>query len=432
MFNAYFKGDGLYHNRNLFDISKLRLPLKAVFAYIIVVLAFMYLKTFKLKRSKNTKLDQKDSLLGDKHGELGLLNKSAIITLHQRALCRYRQNAHRTIMVHLHIPKSAGTAFALALKSECQCRRLPRPKLGYCKRCPHVLLNESLPVPRFRQNVWTLQNHTFHPHYNNCSSAKASARWFGFQTHSNESTFYSQNRLTSGWPCGVHASYARLRMCHHRLQLKGVRHAIVTLFRDPVSRFVSEYYHVAYNRKEISSWDWCLSRSKPLTFSEFVSMPVYYPFQSRMTKLLSGSPVQTGAAGADWRLPFERKSALMRALNVVSSTEDFLFGLAEDLPQTLKLFRFAFKRQFNNLPLCHSHHNSSDCQNVHITAHDLSGAPFKISSEHMQWFEARNREDIEVFRHSKNIFYARISALDKLLELGSDRAIDHFCREILN
>lgn len=362
------------------------------------------------------------------------LNVSVEVAQQQRVLCGYRADAHRTIVVHMHIPKSGGTAFALALKTECRCRRIPRPQKGYCKECPHVLPDPELPVTRFTQNLWTAHNRTFHPPYSeNCQTYYASSRWFGFPKKNRTHTFYSQNRLTSGWPCGVHVGYARLRMCCHRLQLPGIKHVVVTLFREPLARFVSEFYQVAYNRRVISSWDWCMNRVPPLTMTEFFGMPVSFPFQSRMTKLLSGSPVQTGAAGEDWTIPGVREKALEHALGVVRSTEDFLFGLAEELDPTLELFEFVFRRKFKAPSSCHSHRNTTHggCGKVELGLHDLKGNPLILDEEQKRYFKENNHEETVVYDLAVKIFRARIEAMRSLQSLGSDFAIDRRCSRIM-
>ncbi|CAN8073855.1 unnamed protein product [Agarophyton chilense] len=362
-----------------------------------------------------------------------ILNVSDSVLEQQKALCQYRRDADRTIIVHMHIPKSGGTAFALALKSECTCNNIPRPQKGYCRDCPNVIPDSSLPVTTFTQNMWTSQNRTFRPPYSaNCKTYNASSRWFGFPRKNRTFTFYSQSRLTSGWPCGVHVSYARLRECCHRLELPGIKHVVVTLFREPLARFVSEFYQVAFNRKDILSWDWCMQRDPPMTMTEFFGMPVSYPFQSRMTKLLSGSPVQTGAAGEDWTETKVRDAALDRALGVLHSTEDFLFGLAEELDLTLDLFHFVFRRSFKAPSSCHSHKNASGCSKVEIGLHDLFGNPFTLTAQQERLFAANNREDSIMYDTASRIFYQRIEAMRSLQELGSDLAIDRRCVAILS
>lgn len=410
--------------------------------YVVIVLVYLYIygssaKGCRRKTDMSASEEIPQRIPHYRRGSFGQakLPDSLVIERSQKVLCRLRANAPRTIVVHMHIPKSGGTAFALALKSECRCRQIPRPQKGYCKECPHVLPDRDLGVTKLRQNLWTLKNESFSPPYTaNCKTYNASSRWFGFQQRNRTYTFYSQNRLTSGWPCGVHVGYARLRMCCHRLKLPGVKHVMVTLFREPLARFVSEFYQVAYNRRVISSWDWCMNRIPPLSMTEFFGMPVSFPFQSRMTKLLSGSPIQTGAAGADWTDSGVRGTALERALGVIDSTEDFFFGLAEELELTLELFQFAFRRSFKAPSSCHSHQNSSHggCAKVELGLHDLNGKPLTLTSEQKRLFDRNNYEDKQVYQRASRVFHERVEAMRSLKMLGSDLAVDRKCSQLLD
>lgn len=162
-------------------------------------------------------------------------------------------------------------------------------------------------------------------------------------------------------------------------------------------------------------------------------MPVSYPFQNRMTKLLSGSPIQTAAAGDNWTFPTVRRKALKRALGIVRSTEDFLFGLAEELDLTLELFKFVFRRKFNVPSNCHSHRNTSNggCDNVEIGLHDQEGNPLFLGEKELLYFKENNYEDEIVYNMAARLFQDRVQAMRALQSLGSDALIDRRCQEIL-
>jgi len=338
----------------------------------------------------------------------------------------------------LHIQKSGGTAFALALKSECICNDAtnPRPQKGYCKSCPHVMEDKTRPPTILQTNLWTHENETYFPPYaHNCSRYKATGRFFGFQKRNRTYSFYSLNRLTTGWPCGVHVGYARLRMCCNRLKLHGVRHSIVTLFREPLARLVSEYYQSTYNRLHINSWDWCAHPKVPYTLAQFFNMDVSYPFQNRVTKMLSGSQSQASAAGPDWNeYPEIRKRDFDRAVGVLKSTEDFFFGMAERLDETLELFEFVYRRRFVAPSPCHAHQNSTpgeSCEKVSVGLHDRNGKPLELSSGELADFKRNNWEDVYIYEEAGKIFDVRMKAFRELQELGSDFAIDQKCQQIL-
>ena len=203
---------------------------------------------------------------------------------------------------------------------------------------------------------------------------------------------------------------------------------MVTVFREPAARLVSEFYQVAYNRRVITSWDWCANPVPPLDLSAFLASPPHLPFQSRVTKLLAGSPVQTGAAGARWGADSAgraaRGDALRRALGVVRDADDLLFGLTERLDETLQLLEFAFRRRFRAPSRCHSHQNSSGCADVQLGVHDRHGRAMAMSPVQWRLFRDANREDVAVYAAAVDVFSRRVAAMRDLQALGSDWAID--------
>lgn len=414
--------------------SNLPLPIAFLVIYIVALVLYIYVVGRFVGFGANPPDSSLRSPAFRNQSRFGYaaLTVTPAVAAQQRVLCGYRMDASRTIIMHMHIPKSGGTAFAMALKSECRCVDIPRPRAKYCKVCPHVLTDSDAPVWEYKQNLWTSKNVSFDwPYSKNCRSYYAASRFRGFPKRSRSYSFYSQNRLTSGWPCGVHSGYARLRECCHRLRLPGVKHVIVSLFREPLARFVSEFYQVAYNRRVISSWDWCMNRTIPLTLTQFFGMDRSYPMQNRMTKLLSGSPIQTGAAGEDWRIPNIRKRALHRALGVIGSTEDIIFGLAEEMELTLEMFQFLFKRSFKAPSTCHSHANKTACQKVELGLHDLHGKPLKLTTEQIRLFHENNKEDKVIYDAAVKLFWERVEAMRSLETLGSDFSIDRRCHRIL-
>lgn len=347
-----------------------------------------------------------------------------------RFLCRERLQPSRTSLAHVHIPKSGGTAFAHALRSECVCPgRGSRP----CAACPRVLADASLPAARIHRLPLAARGGVRVPRYaRGCKRYAASARTLAITGLDRTSALYAQTRLTTGWPCGVHAGYSRTHACVSQRRLPGVRHVLIGLFREPVARYLSEFRQTTAGRVDIDTWDWCAKLMRPMSLDAYIRMPVDYPFQSRVVKMLAGDAGQTGAAGADWTRRGVRGRALKQALEVVRG-EEFVFGIAERMGETMELFRFVFRRAFKEAPACHAHKNGTDgsCPAFEIGAHDGRGRRMVLTEGQRVAFLEKNREDVIVYEEAKRVFEVRMKVFRSLQQLGSDFSIDNKCRELL-
>lgn len=81
-----------------------------------------------------------------------------------------------------------------------------------------------------------------------CTCQKRRKRCFCFRPHSDQNWLFS--RYTTGWRCGLHADWTELTNCVDGIldQLEGHeakrRYFYITLLREPVARYLSEYRHV--------------------------------------------------------------------------------------------------------------------------------------------------------------------------------------------
>lgn len=109
------------------------------------------------------------------------------------------------VMVFLHVQKTGGTAFG-----------------------KHLVRDLDLQKP--------------------CTCPMLKKRCYCFRPHSNQSWLFS--RYTTGWKCGLHADWTELTNCvDEKLdEMEGYvakrRYFYITLLREPVSRYLSEYRHV--------------------------------------------------------------------------------------------------------------------------------------------------------------------------------------------
>lgn len=138
----------------------------------------------------------------------------------QKENFQFDVDAH-DVMVFLHIQKTGGTSFGkhlvedLDLKRPCECQQ--KRKRCYC-----------------------------------------------FRTHNNENWLFS--RYSTGWKCGLHADWTELTNCVDQELNKNEgktikrRYFYITVLREPIVRYLSEFRHVQRGATWKTSRHWCLGR----------------------------------------------------------------------------------------------------------------------------------------------------------------------------
>lgn len=97
-----------------------------------------------------------------------------------------------------------------------------------------------------------------------CKCPLTRKRCYCFRPHSNQSWLFS--RYTTGWKCGLHADWTELTSCvDEKLdELEYVvkrRYFYITLLREPVARFLSEFRHVQRGATWKGSRHFCKDRA---------------------------------------------------------------------------------------------------------------------------------------------------------------------------
>ena len=109
----------------------------------------------------------------------------------RRRLAHLQEHATSSVLVHVHVPKTGGTAVSIALSSNCSCSLDSSGSKLHCSKCAQVFS---------RKKGENQSGHT------RGRSRRGSER--AVQEHFD----YSVSRLT-GWRCGVHAPLSVMRHC---------------------------------------------------------------------------------------------------------------------------------------------------------------------------------------------------------------------------
>lgn len=96
-----------------------------------------------------------------------------------------------------------------------------------------------------------------------CTCPLSRKRCYCFRPHSNQSWLFS--RYTTGWKCGLHADWTELTSCvDEKLdEAEGSfkrRYFYITLLRDPIARYLSEFRHVQRGATWKGSRHYCNGR----------------------------------------------------------------------------------------------------------------------------------------------------------------------------
>lgn len=93
-----------------------------------------------------------------------------------------------------------------------------------------------------------------------CSCQRRRKRCFCFRPNRNENWLFS--RYSTGWKCGLHADWTELTGCvdGELNKIEGNvkrRYFYVTIIRDPIARYLSEFRHVQRGATWRGARHWC-------------------------------------------------------------------------------------------------------------------------------------------------------------------------------
>lgn len=109
-----------------------------------------------------------------------------------------------------------------------------------------------------------------------CECQPKRKRCYCFRTHRNENWLFS--RYSTGWKCGLHADWTELVSCvdqeldKNEGEIAKRRYFYITLLRQPVDRYLSEFRHVQRGATWKTARHWCLGRQ-----ATTAELPLCYP-----------------------------------------------------------------------------------------------------------------------------------------------------------
>lgn len=98
-----------------------------------------------------------------------------------------------------------------------------------------------------------------------CTCQRKKKRCYCFRPHRNENWLFS--RYSTGWKCGLHADWTELTGCvdseldKNEGETAKRRYFYITLLREPIARYLSEFRHVQRGATWKNSRHWCLGRT---------------------------------------------------------------------------------------------------------------------------------------------------------------------------
>ncbi|XP_063374236.1 heparan-sulfate 6-O-sulfotransferase 2 [Cydia amplana] len=284
---------------------------------------------------------------------------------------RFDLNAH-DVMVFLHIQKTGGTSFG-----------------------KHLVMDLDLKRP--------------------CNCQRARKRCHCFRPHSNEIWLFS--RYSTGWKCGLHADFTELTACvgseldRHEGSAVHRRYFYITLLREPVSRYLSEYRHVKRGATWKGSRHWCQGRTatalevpacysgetwRAVTLEQFAACP-WNLANNRQTRMLADLAL-VGCYNGTLRHRTPDSDRLLLASAKRNLAAMAYFGLTE----FQKISQYVFEETFNlRFAVPFTQHNAT-----------VSGATLAaLSPQQVHHIKHLNELDLQLYDFAKNLMFKRFEAL---------------------
>lgn len=247
-----------------------------------------------------------------------------------------------------------------------------------------------------------------------CTCPIERKRCYCFRPHSNQSWLFS--RYTTGWKCGLHADWTELTNCvDEKLdEMEGHvakrRYFYITLLREPVARYLSEFRHVQRGATWKASKHVC--KSRPATDEEIppcfetetwegVTLDQFMECESnlaanRQTRMLADLEL-VGCYNKQY-LPRAERDRVMLASAKKNLASMAFFGLTEEQKKSQYIFEETFNLRFL-LPF--------EQNNATVSSHTMQ----TLSPEQAGKIASLNALDIELYSFAKKLLQERFDKL---------------------
>lgn len=298
-------------------------------------------------------------------------------------LCRLEVDKDHDVLVFLHIQKTGGTEFGERLILDLN---VTRPCICRIKNVP-----------------------------------KSHRRLFGCKCRNVHDHMWIFSRYSPGWLCGVHADWTELNECVDRKlnevekERRDRNYLYVTMLRNPVERYISEWLHVGRGNTWSTSTLSCNGRPASIvevpfcftgenwanvTLNDFMSCPSNLASNRQMRMLANLSLVGCYDESV---VPdrAERERILLQSAkeNLCSMA---YFGLTEFQQES----QFLFERTFD----VHFVRNFEQVD-------DTTAKSTEVTEKDRESIAGLNRLDIQLYEYSKELFFQRLKYV------GWDRGI---------
>ena len=356
--------------------------MRRILVFLIVVAAAIYIAYFIYYSPGFVGPTSYEVQLPDKPLKSALKRLQDLLQSSYLKIHPFNINGH-DIMVFLHIQKTGGTSFGKNLVKNLHLER----------KCDKIV------------------------------SLRPKSRFMCKRPNSDEFWLYS--RYSTGWVCGLHADWTTWTTCLPKLlesylsevHYRKVKFFYITILRDPVHRFLSEFKHVQRGATWMSSKFICNNKQynppicfsgtdwRTVTLSKFLDCPYNLAF-NRQTRMLANL-TEVGCYNNNTENVYNFSKHLYGKMMLESAKRNLrsmaYFGLLEYQSESQYLFEktfgLKFKKNFSQVPVNET----------------ISGEASSILAlRHMLKIREVTRLDRQLYSYAKTLFFKRLKYFDKI------------------